>query len=338
MKILYKILIFIILIIIVLLANIFIYFRTQDNNEKYVEYCSKKNEGHNDPINPNFDLNNEFIGIINEPNSCYCRMYTRLLPRLLVYKVKYNNKDLEFIRPSFNKYFVPTIVLEKADVFISYGIANNIDFEYLISESYKKDLYAFDCGIRSINKKNEYLFFESECIGTDDYILRNIGQISSGKIHKFGEKLKELKLENKKIYLKMNIAGAELRVMQDILKYHKNLIGINLVIKYNNSNEIIEVEKLLKEIENDFVLVSRYELPDKRYCNCKYKNKNLATTLSLMYINKEYVDKKYLPFKQSFNEISNNKNIYKLGNYITDFAVSPMLILSEKIKLLFGEF
>jgi len=337
MKNLYKLFILIIFIIIILSVNIFNYFKIQKDNEKYVEICSKNIEKYNDPVNPIKDLNNEFTGVINDPKSCYCRMYTRLLPRLLVYKVKNNNKELEFIRPAFNKYIVPTLILEKADAFISYGIANNIDFEYVISDLYKKNLYAYDCGVRKINRNNEYLFFESECVELDKYVLTKIGQVSSGKIHKFGDKLKELNLEDKKIYLKMNIAGAELEVLPDVLKYYKNLTGMSLVIKYDNSNEIIKVEKLLREIEKNFILVARNELPDKRYCDCNYKNKNLATTISLTYINKEYADKKYMPFKQSYNEKSNDKMIYKLGNYITNFDIDWILILAEKIKLLFGE-
>jgi len=334
MKIFHKVVILIIFILIVLAANIFNYFKIQKDNEKYVEICKEKNESFSDSIESAKDLNNEFTGVINDPKSCYCRMYTRILPRLLVYKVKHNKKELEFIRPAHNEYVVPTIALEKADAFIGYGIGDDINFEYVVSGLYKKNIYAYDCGVRSINKKNEYLFFGSECIGLDDYILKEMGQISSGKIHTFGEKLKELKLEDKKVFLKMDIAGADLDVMPDVIKYHKNLTGMSFVIRFNNSDNIIKYEKLLRDIEKNFILVARNELPGERHCDCNYKNKTLATTISLTYINNEYADEKYLPLKQSYNQKNNYKQLYFPYNYMPKFEINWILILSEKIKLL----
>jgi len=329
MKILYKIFILIVFITIILSVNIFNYFRIQKANEKYIDICKEKIENYSDSIEPAKDLNNEFTGVINDPESCYCKMYTRILPRLLVYKVKHNNKELEFIRPSRGTYIVPTIMLEKADAFISYGKTDNIDFEYVISELYKKNLYLYDCNLREINQKNKYLFFKNEYIELNNY---------SSRINTFGEILKELKLENKKIFLKMDIKEADLDKIQDIVKYHENLTGMSFMVRFYDSDNIIKYEKLLREIEKNFILIVRNELPDKKYCNCNYKNQNLALTISLTYINKEYADEKYIPFKQSYNEKRNYKQLYKLGNYIPKFEINWILILSEKIKLLFEKY
>lgn len=337
MNILKKLFVLIIVILIVLFASVLHYFAVQQNNEKSVEFCRKNIENFRDIIESNEDLNSDIIGITNISTGCYCKMYTRMLPRLLVYKVKNNNKNLEFIRPAHNEYVVPTIVLQKADAYISYGIADDIDFEYVISKLYKKNLYAFDCGVKNISKGNEYLYFKSECIGNDNFILKDFGQISSGQIHTFKEKLKELNLNDKKVYLKMDIAGAELDVIPSIIKYYKNLTGMSVVIKYDNSDEIIKVEKLLRDIEKEFVLVARNEMPGKKYCKCAYKNGHLSGVVSLTYINKEYVDKKYIPFKQSYNERTDYKQLYKLGDYMTKFDVSWILIFAEKSKQLFGK-
>ena len=154
-----------------------------------------------------------------------------------------------------------------------------------------------------------------------------MGQVSSGKIHSFGEKLKELKLEDKKVFLKMDIAGADLDVMPDILNYHKNLTGFSLVIRLNNPRNIVHYNNLLKDIENNFVLVARNELASKRYCNCDYKNKDLATTISLTYINKEFVDEKYMPLKQNYNENSNYKQLYFPYNYMPKFVITIFIII-----------
>ena len=322
------------IIIVVIVANVFHYFNIQQLNENHVSICANKTESFSTPLDNTDHIENEFVGVINSPKSCYCRMYTLILPRLLVYKVKHNKKDLQFIRPAHNEYVVPTIALENADAFLCYGVGDDINFEYVVSNLYKKNTYAYDCGVRDINKKNEDLFFGSECIGLDDFILKEMGQVSSGKIHSFGEKLKELKLEDKKVFLKMDIAGADLDVMPDILNYHKNLTGFSLVIRLNNPRNIVQYNNLLKDIENNFVLVARNELASKRYCNCDYKNKDLATTISLTYINKEFVDEKYMPLKQNYNENSNYKQLYFPYNYMPKFEINWILILSEKIKSL----
>lgn len=317
--------------------NIFNYFKIQKNNEKYVEYCNLNNEKYSDFINSTNDTGEEYLGVINDSKSCYCKMYSRLLPRLLVYKVKYDNKDLEFIKPSHNEYVIPTIALEKSDAFISYGIGDDADFEYVISQLYKKNLYAFDCGIENINKKNEYIFFESECIGLDKYVLTEKGQISSEKTHTFKEKLEELNLQDKKLFLKMDIAGAEFDVLPDVIKYNKNIVGMSFVIRFYDSNKLIETEKLLKEIDKNFILVARNELPGKKYCSCYFKKDHISPRISLTYINKEYINKKYIPFKQSYNEKTDYKQLYYPGYCLYKFEMDWRLILSEKIKSLFGE-
>ena len=151
----------------------------------------------------------------------------------------------------------------------------------------------------------------------------------------FKKQLKELKLEDKKIYVKINEGISEVDVIPEIIEHYKHITGISFMIRLYNSNQIIELEKLLKQIEKNFILVSRTELSDKKYCDCDYKNKDLATVISLTYINKEYADKKNLPFKQSYNEKTNYKQLYNLGNYIPKFEINWELILSEKIRLLF---
>lgn len=337
MKIFCKIAIVIIFILIILSIYVSNYFIIQQDNEEHTRLCNEKNENFIDLVPQLNSSNNNLIGVINEPNSCYCRMYTHLLPRLLVYKVRHDNQDLKFIRPSRRTYIVPTLVLEKADAFISYGRINDIDFEYVISELYKKNLYLFDCGTKSISKKNQYIFFENECIETDGYVTQ-MDKISTGKTHTFKEKLKELKLTNKKIYLKIDIADAALVVLPNILKHYRNITGITLDIVLSNSNNIIKYESLLKEIEKNFVLVARNEGPIKKHCDCKYKNNYMSPIISLTYINKEYVDKKYLPLKQSYNKQTDYKQLYFPGFCLFEFDISWQLILSEKIKSFFGEF
>ena len=331
---------FLIFFFIFLIIKIAFYFYTQNENEKLVKYCNNKNENYKYEILYDFDSkSDEFIGVISNSKSCYCKMYSRLLPRLLINKVKSDNKNLEFMRISNDTYIIPTVVLDKADAFISYGIFDNPSFEDNLSNLYKKNTYAYDCGIRNIEQKNKYLFFGSECIGTDKYILTNIGQVSSKKIHTFGEKLKELNLENKKVFLKIDIAGAEIEVIPDILNYSKNLTGMALVIRLDDTKRLIRMNELLKMIEKDFVLVMRNHLlfETKTGCNCNYTNDNISISLSLTYINKNLVNKNYIPIKQDYSNKENYKQLNNNSIFIPEFYIDWVLVIAEKLRMLYSK-
>ena len=77
---------------IILVANVVHYFKIQKDNENHKEICDLAIESYTDFVDSTKDINQEFVGVINNPDSCYCRMYTHILPRLLVYKVKNNKK------------------------------------------------------------------------------------------------------------------------------------------------------------------------------------------------------------------------------------------------------
>lgn len=332
---------FVLIIFFYLTISIFYYNYKQNEYEKAVDYCKKSNESYIDRVP--FSYSNEydeFVGVISDPDSCYCKMYSRLLPRLLVHKIKIDNKKLDFTRITPNSYILPTEILDKADVFISYGILNDSYFEYIISDLYKKNTYAYDCGVRSIDRTNPNLFFKSECIGTDKYLLyEDFGQKSSGKIHTFGEKIKELGLENKKIFLKMDIAGAEIEVIPDILNYSKNLTGMLLVIRIDNTKKLIKMNELLKAIEKDFVLVVRNQLlfESKVECNCNYTKDSLSVAISLTYINKDLINKDYIPIRQDYSNRKNYKQIGANSSYIPKFNINWILVISEKIKIFFDK-
>ena len=326
----------ILFIFIFCIIQILIYAYDQNKNSKSIEYCrnlaEKFDDGIIDTENPGY-----YTGRITNPDSCYCKMYNLLLPRFLVYKVKSGNKDLKFIRYSKSIYIVPTVILEKADSIISYGIWGESSFESNVANLYRKNVYAYDCGVRNINKKNPRLFFKSECIGTDKYILTEHGQISSKKVHTFGEKLKELKLENKKIFLKVDIAGAEIEVIPDIVKYADNLTGIALVVRLDDTKIIVKMNELLKMIEKDFVLVARNQLIDecKYGCKCRYISNEISPSVCLTYINKNLVDKKYLPIKQDYHDTKNYIQCFVISPLIPDFNIDWRVVIYEKIKRLF---
>ncbi len=151
-------------------------------------------------------------------------------------------------------YVLPEIALEKADVLMGYGVADDISFEEKFSELYKKPSYGFDCGVSQIEIRNDMCHFISECISSDTFLYGN--QQSSGKVSSFAQQLQKLDLKNKKIFVKMDIEGAEYEALPEILTYSKMITGIALEIHSTNKTRDIEkVITLLSAIEKDFILV-----------------------------------------------------------------------------------
>ena len=334
-------LIFLLVFFTIVLARIAFYLYNQHKNFSETEYCSNSEEKIYDNISTQKEtLYSPAQSTVYNPDSCFCKMYNLLLPELLVYKVQSEGKDLQFIRFSWDSYIIPTVVMEKADAFISYGTAYNILFEDNLSKFYKKNIYAFDCGVDSISDltDNPYVFFESECIGTDKYILTEQGQVSSEKIHTLGQKLKQLKLDNKKIYLKMDIAGAEIEVIPDIVKYADSITGISIVIRLDETKRIVKFRELLKLFEKDFILVSRNGIRGESYskCNCKYMKNEISNAIALTYINKNLVSSKYLPIKQDYHQNDKFTTIYGVFPSLPAFTTDWVVVVTEKIKSFIG--
>lgn len=267
------------------------------------------------------------------PVSCLCSMYNLLAPSLLVYKVKSNHKNLDFIRPSSSDtYIVPTIALEKADVFFGYGIWKDSSFESNASKFYKKTIYAYDCGMEKIDENNPLVVFESECIGTDKFVIEELK--SSGKIHTLGQKLKQLNLEDKKIFIKMDIAGAETEVIPDLLKHSDQITGISVVVRLDGIDRLAALLRLLPKMNEKFILVYRnLHLSEcVTDCNCKYMHQNFAKPVTLTYINKNLADEKYLPFNQDCSKSNQYFSPYNLKSFIPPYTINWRVVLYQKIS------
>lgn len=329
---------FLLILVGIVSADIDLYIYNQYKNEISIQNCSKINEKF---VIASLQDKSSFTNtnsVVCDKDSCFCRMYELLLPYLLVYKVKHNKEDLKLIRISWDSYVSPVIALEQADVFMSYGIAWDIKFEDRISRFYKKNIYSFDCGVQSIDnlmqEQNPFLFFKSECIGTDKYILTERGQTSSKKLHSFSQKIKELNLENKKIYLKMDIAGAEIDVLPEILKYANNLTGISVVIRLENTDRLIKFKNILKKFDKDFILVARNGIRDESVdnCKCKYVRNEFSNAIALTYINKNLADEVYLPIRQDNSLTKEYIQINDRFHALPNYTISHEVALYEKLK------
>ncbi len=184
---------------------------------------------------------------------------------------------------------LPKILLEKSDVLVSYGIADDIAFESDFSKKYNKESFCFDGGVQSIDTGSPKCHFFSECIGNDKFLYKE--QRSSGKISSYSEHIKRFYLQNKKIILKMDIEGAEFDVFSDILQHSENITGIVLEVHFAENDQVLKAYNLLRAINKKFLLV---HVHGNNYCQEIFKVGNarnkVPRVLELTYINRNLLD------------------------------------------------
>ena len=196
-------------------------------------------------------------------------------------------------------YVTPEEAFKAADVLLGYGIAGDISFEEQFSEIYKKPSYGFDCGIKSIDSKNVAFTFIDQCIGTDK-TLYNVKD-SSHNVTSFSQQLANLGLKDKKIFIKMDIEGAEYGAFEDIYKYAPQITGIVMELHIFGNDEARKAVRLLSNINKDFILVHIHG----NGCATKFFSSPHAIGLvprwlELTYINKSLVSKYNISENQTY--------------------------------------
>ena len=232
-------------------------------------------------------------------NFLYQETFDKIASMLVVYDAKVKDKPLEFIRLGKDYdggYVVPVAAMESADALMGYGIADDISFERDFSQRFDKPSFGFDCGVGKIETGDSRCHFFSECIGTSDYLYRN--QKSSGRIASFSQQLQRLRLADKKVFIKMDIEGAEFEVMDDILKHSQNITGMVLEIHIPNGNPE-KVSKSLSSINRHFTLVHLHgNNSSDSFFKTKYSTHPVPYLLELSYVNNNLVN---------FSEVSKNQ-------------------------------
>ena len=314
LKILFAIFLFCILYISYYCIDYFLYYK---NSIKNIKSCEQSQDDYWDEK--------------CEKDSCYIKMYNLLLPKLLTYSAKINSQPIK-TRMYYPCYVLSDIALEKADALIGYGVFFDALAEEQFVYEYDKPAYAFDCGIPFFKTRHKKCIFESSCIGTDDFILKEENQNSSGNIHSFGQKLKELGFENKKVFIKMDIAGAETEVLPDILKYSDNITGMSITFRLTDTKKIIKSFDILDSINEDFILIARanHFSENHKEKKSKYLNGEIPAVIVLSYINKNLIDEYSLNWvdKPIINDNIDKNNIHTVPKGI----IKKQIILLERIK------
>lgn len=175
---------------------------------------------------------------------------------LKTYSAYDENGPLELIRhgKEYDGGYVAAVkAFRQADVLLGYGINDDNSFEDQFSLIYNKPSYGFDCGIYQINSESKLFTLVSECIGSDAFLYNK----SSGnnKVASFNKQLDSLNLRGKKLFIKMDIEGAEYDAFPEIIDYKNNITGIALEIHFANPKTTQNALNLLKRLDKDFVLI-----------------------------------------------------------------------------------
>ncbi|MBQ3565444.1 MAG: FkbM family methyltransferase [Alphaproteobacteria bacterium] len=217
----------------------------------------------------------------------YQETFDKIALKLMIHDAKVKGNPLKLIRLGKNNdcgYVVPIEALEASDALLGYGIDNDISFEREFCQRFDKPSFGFDCGIPGIETGDNRCHFFSECIGTSDYIYS--WQTSSGHVSSFSDQLQRLKLTDKKVFIKMDIEGAEFEVLNGILDYSNNITGIvlELHISLKNAEKALDI---LSSLERNFVLIHLHgNNVSLEYFKTKYAKNHIPFALELTYVNK----------------------------------------------------
>lgn len=218
----------------------------------------------------------------------YSEAEEKLIDNLKIYRTDNENAEIHMSRHGrYNDggYVVPEIAFTKSDVLLGYGIADDPSFEIEYSKKYNKPSYGFDCGVQSTPANSPNFIFLSECIDSAKYLYKN--QQASNNISSFSEQINRLKLNNKKLFIKMDIEGAEYQAFEDIKNYHQNITGIVLEIHFIDRLSTLKALKLLEDLNKHFYLIHIHGNNCINYhLNSPKINGKMPRILELTFINK----------------------------------------------------
>jgi len=213
---------------------------------------------------------------------------TDMLTLLTPYQVDSASNEKERVgAENDGGYIVPLVAITNTEAIMSYGIADDVSFEMDIIKKWNIPVYGFDCGIKEAPVKNDRFYFYPECIASDKYIYQD--QRSSLMISSYNDEVRKLGLEKKRIFIKMDIEGAEYESFEGITEsLFKNIQGIVIELHYLHSRENRhKAMQLLRIFDRYFVLV---HVHGNNYSKViRLVGKKVPDVIELTYISKKDV-------------------------------------------------
>lgn len=294
------------------------YFHRQNENKNMIEYCSQ-----------------------NNTDECFTRMFELLLPKMLIHNAWIDGVEIDLVKLDYTSRVDSANALHKAENLIGYGVFKDVVYETEYSRLFNNYSYAFDCGVTDFDTGDKLCKFYSECIASDEFLITN--QLSSGKVHTLEQKLKELNLWDKKVFVKMDVAEADTIALPEIIKNADKITGFNIGLHVRTPKSLIEKINLLDEINEKFVLVSRNTLfldnsTNERIIHSKYYKEMINHgVFYLSFINKDMVDKYVISNIQNTDKYYKKKKVSRLfyTEQIPLSDVAYVVTLTEKIKEFF---
>lgn len=265
------------------------YIFTQKTNEKMVEYCLQNNS-----------------------DDCYKRMFERLLPRLLIYNVKKDGKELPLSKVDKTPTWVPFLAYSEADAFIRFfDFSLHFPIGHIFYETKLREKYGFP---------TIEIAYWTDADKGDAY--STLFQV-----------LDDYKKKNKKLFLKIDVSTLSEDFAKKLIEYNDILTGILLYVHLEKTSDVVLIKNILDILDETFVLTSRnsdYGDGDTLFINTRniYKLKKEISskyydgflynnTLILSLINKNLIDSSALYINQNTDalytgeKVKGHRAIYK---------------------------
>lgn len=257
-------------------------------------------------------LNLQYENLLLEYQQKDEALLMQFVDELKVYSVSDANGEIKLIRHGKNNdggYVVAEKAFLKADALMGYGIFDDISFEDTFSLKYDKPSYGYDCGVRDIARQSKQCHFIDECIATGNFLYENMK--SSNKMATFTQQVTKAGLQNKKVFIKMDIEGAEYDAFEDILKHTQNVTGMVVEFHFETTDSVNKAIKLLKNLKEHFYLIHLHAnncVPRKVQFSTKNLKGKLVRVLELSFIHKSLVTKAELLKDQTFPKMIDQPN------------------------------
>ena len=223
-------------------------------------------------------------------------LHDQIALKLKTYAAEDRNGPIKLIRLGKNNdggYLAPITALEASEFLVGYGIADDASFEENFSRKFNKPSYGFDCGVNYRSKTIGFTFIK-ECIASDKTLYSK--NRSNKKLSTFEKQLIALGLQNRPIFIKMDIEGSEYSAFESIYGHFNQITGIVLEIHLFDLGMKERSIELLEKLNANFVLLNvhgnNFGLASGFYS--KYAEGKLPSAIELTYINKNLVKSYHL--------------------------------------------